>query len=503
MDADSNRPILRRLRSATRRFRKDQRGNVLMILGLSIVPLTFATGMGIDYSRAMRLQTKLNAAADAAALSAVTQSEMSRSSADACAVARRMFITQMSGLDGLVLDPTDADELSITITDSASGTGGGTSTACTSSGSSSGTTASFSRTASVSYHALSKNAFAGILGMSTLAIHGSSKAYSAVAPNIDFYLMLDTSPSMLLPATTSGLSSLLAATGDCTFACHQTNLVYNDPANKNNGKLPKYDPTKPANTEIYCTGPNKTNCIDYYQLARNKGIILRTDLVTTAVQDLTGVASSTAAKNKAQYRMGLFDFDYQFRTIWPLSKSSDGRWVDASMPTVQSHVADAKVLVYSENNNRVYNVSDNDTATKQVAAFNAMTKLMPNPGNGTNSSGDTPQEILFVITDGMRDESRPGGKPEGPFNTNVCDTIKAKGIRIAILNTQYLPDSASGTWSINNVKTPYLSPTDKITPALQQCASPGLFYQVTTDGDISAALTSLFQQAVATAHLTQ
>jgi len=59
------------------------------------------------------------------------------------------------------------------------------------------------------------------------------------------------------------------------------------------------------------------------------------------------------------------------------------------------------------------------------------------------------------------------------------------------------------SWSISNVKTPYLSPTDNITPALTACASPGLFYQVTTDGDISSALGLLFQKAVASARLTQ
>ena len=37
------------------RLRADQRGNVLLITGLSILFLTFVTGMGIDYSRAMRL----------------------------------------------------------------------------------------------------------------------------------------------------------------------------------------------------------------------------------------------------------------------------------------------------------------------------------------------------------------------------------------------------------------------------------------------------------------
>src|SRR3546814_10144646 len=54
---------------------------------------------------------------------------------------------------------------------------------------------------------------------SDLTISGSSTSNAAKAPFIDFYLLLDTSPSMLLPSTSAGLSAMRAATG-CAFACH-------------------------------------------------------------------------------------------------------------------------------------------------------------------------------------------------------------------------------------------------------------------------------------------
>jgi hypothetical protein len=38
---------------------------------------------------------------------------------------------------------------------------------------------------------------------------------------------------------------------------------------------------------------------------------------------------------------------------------------------------------------------------------------------------------------------------------------------------------------------------------MESCASPGMFFSVTTDGDITAAMQTLFQQAVATVRLTQ
>jgi len=38
---------------------------------------------------------------------------------------------------------------------------------------------------------------------------------------------------------------------------------------------------------------------------------------------------------------------------------------------------------------------------------------------------------------------------------------------------------------------------------MESCASPGLFFQVTTDGDITAAMQTLFQEAVSSARLSQ
>lgn len=474
------RRLVRTVCSVATDIRRDRRGNVLMIVGLALVPLTFSAGMAVDYSRAMRLQTKLNADADAAALAAVTRPMMNQSSSVACTTARNMFVGQSTGISGLNFSASDPAQLAISVTDSASANGGGTTSTC--SAASTATTASYSRTARVTYHATSQNAFGGILGLSALPIHGSATAYSAVAPDIDFYVMIDTSPSMLLPATSAGLSAMTAATNGCAFACHQTSTSASNPG-----------------------GTSLVNGVywDYYQIARNANIVLRTDLVAVAVQDLTTMATTTAQNNNAEYRMGLSDFDYMFRQIWPMA-AVNGFNVDSDLATVSSHVADAQVVIYCTNNQRICGTNDNDTGSNYTTAFTGvLTKLPTLSGNGTKASGDTPQAMLFIITDGMRDELTGGTRYIGPIPTSQCTTIKNRGIRIAILNTRYLPESASDGWSIANVRTPYLTPTDLITPALTACASPGLFYQVTTDGDISAALGTLFQTAVASARLTQ
>ena len=76
--------------------------------------------------------------------------------------------------------------------------------------------------------------------------------------------------------------------------------------------------------------------------------------------------------------------------------------------------------------------------------------------------------------------------------------MKNRGIRIALLYTEYLP-LPTNSW-YNTWISPW-QPT--IATNLQSCASSGLYFKITTDGDISTAMQALFEQAVATARLTQ
>ena len=465
--------ILARVRSLLR----DPRGNVLLLFGLAVVPLTFATGMGIDYSQAMRLQTKLNAAADAAALAAVSGSMMQQSSANACTVARNMFVQQASNLSGLVLDTNNASQLIITIRDSTSPTASTTSTC--SSGSVS-TTASYARTATVRYVAKSLNSFGGILNMLTLPVQGTSQANSAVAPNIDFYVALDTSPSMAIAATQNGIDTMVANTsaqgGGCAFACHQTQPNSSDNA---------------GNPIDSSTG----RPIDNYALARRLNVVLRTDLVTRAAANLMDVAATTSQTNGAAYRMSVSTFDTVFRTVQ--SMTSD-------LAAAKTKAAATSMQVVCQENQLVCGTNNNDMNTNFTAMQSGLTGILTPPGDGTRVAGDRPQGVIFIVTDGVRDEAlgslRWIGQLERPSTTDpqICESAKAGGYRIAILYTSYLPLTTNSFY--NTYVAPFQS---QISPNLKACASPGLFYEVSTGGDISAALAQLFQSAVATAHLTK
>ena len=83
------------------RLLRNRRGNVSMMYALVAPILVFAGGAAIDYGRAAQIHTKLNAAADAAALAALTPSMLRQSTSVAHAAAVNMFTGLADGISGL------------------------------------------------------------------------------------------------------------------------------------------------------------------------------------------------------------------------------------------------------------------------------------------------------------------------------------------------------------------------------------------------------------------
>ncbi len=176
------------------------------------------------------------------------------------------------------------------------------------------------------------------------------------------------------------------------------------------------------------------------------------------------------------------------------------------------------VMEYYANNEECGNAActtnggGGDYATSFSNALGAMNTIMPNPGQGTNVAGDTPQEVLFLVTDGVEDdlaascsEPETSGRCQAPINPALCTTIKNRGIRIAILYTDYY-QVTSNTWYED-----WIAPFNPAPPAqsqiatnLQACASPGLYYDAGVDAtNLGGDLQALFNTVVQTAHLTQ
>jgi Flp pilus assembly protein TadG len=474
------------LRVWMRRFSRDRRGNVAMIFALSIIPIMFFAGMGLDFAAATQKRVKLNAAADSAALAAVAPGMMSQPDASAITAAQNMFTAQASAVPQLNIN---ASQPTVTVTHTG-----------------------LARNVNVSYTANSINAFPNVLGLLTggtaqqyWGISGSAQASSTIPPDINFYLLLDNSPSMALAATTAGITTMnnnTTAQNGCAFGCHETNPTASDVAGNPtvNGKQ-----------------------IDNYTLAKNLGVTLRIQNVAAATQSLMTSAQQYQTSNSqfnVAYNMAIFTFaNAGIDPVFPSGCTVSSCTPSNNLSAAGTAASAVDVIVVCSNNylgpyqNGACQNNNSDEDTEFDTAMSQMNTLMPNPGTG--SSNSTPQEVLFIVTDGVEDkklsdtwqtickETETGSRCQQEFDTQLCTTIKNRGIFIAILYTVYEPLPASGNGS-NSWYNSYVAPYQtKIGPNLQSCASPGLYFAVTTDQDISTAMTALFQASVATARLTQ
>jgi Flp pilus assembly protein TadG len=464
--------IVTRLTALISRFRHGRDANIAVIFALAMVPCIYLLGMTLDYTQAVRKRSQLNAAADAAAIAAVTPAMMSQSNSAAQAAALKVFNATASNLPGL--------SSAVTPTVTVSNVG-------------------LVRNVVVSYSAGSTNNFPSLLGPTAWPIGGSSSASASGAPNINFYLLLDDSPSMAIAANQNDINTLIANTPNqvdsgtnakgCGFACHESH-----PSSDNLGN--------PYGE-------------DNYALARSLKLTLRIDLVAQAVASLMTTAQAKEKQNNNTYAAAIYTFDNQVNTIYAPSGLPTTDLSTAATQTANN----IQVLEVYDNNCLTKSNCNSDTDTNLEGALQSINNTMPTPGTGTTQTGDTPQEVVFLVTDGVDDEivtsasacsqtalSLGSGnyRCQQPIDTAMCTTIKNRGIRIAVLYTEYL-QLTSNSWYNDHIAQIDNPSPDKGTIAqnLQSCASPNLFYDVQSGGDITAALTNLFLLVVNTAaHLT-
>jgi Flp pilus assembly protein TadG len=246
------------------RFRGNSKGNVAVIFAIACIPILTAVGCAVDYSLAVRMRSKMQAAADAASVGAISQSSPGYTAAEA-----------MSSDGSVAAGVTDANNIFM------SNLCGPTPTGCTNvTGYSNLTvTPTVTKTGSkltsvVNFTAQVPATFLRVIGYQTLGISGTSSSSAAMSTYLDFYLTLDVSGSMGLPSTpgVNGEEGRLAQVNPdnkvqyptgCTLACHfapQNSACVNPP-----GTPPTNPPANPPTTTTSYTQQYNTNnyCMGY------------------------------------------------------------------------------------------------------------------------------------------------------------------------------------------------------------------------------------------------
>lgn len=427
------------------RLRSDRSGQVAYLFALLVVPMLCASGAALDYSRARALQVRLDAALDAAVLSVASRKSNSFDEAEVKRVLSRQFRAYVDALPkGTRLAPGDV-----------------------------GFDAQVLATAKgpeirASYTALVDTTLTRLMKFDAMQLSGSAAASRNYAAYIDFHLLLDNSPSMGLAATDAEIQRLIALTASqpadhrrsCAFACHEKVMA---------GGVAVGD-----------------DLSDNYYVAKRNNVKLRIDNLREATQQLVDTAKKDE-KLDNQYRMAIYTFSDVFQKLAPLSDNLDQVKIDAG------NIA----LAYT---------AASFSQTSYIRALPKIAAEIPDGGDGRTAA--SANRFLFFVTDGMQDAPTDGkllGKYDmavdaqrfiGAIDPKLCQSIKARGIRIGVIYTKYLP------LPMNDFYNKYSAPFEKAVPDnLQACASDDLFFTVSTNEDIGVAMKALFKKSVSAVRL--
>jgi hypothetical protein len=241
---------------------------------------------------------------------------------------------------------------------------------------------------------------------------------------------------------------------------------------------------------------------------------LRTDAESLAAQSVISTAYSIQNKyagmpNAPMYQMQFFTFNLNNPVAITKDASNNSSPFGTMTPVTNLLNKGAPPVVVPNlpgngywTNQKNQTVSTNNFDTDLGAMLGGMQSILPaSTGAGTQAS---PQSVLIIITDGMSganstssEMTRPTSRPARRSRNTPASPFSIRNICQKRSTTQ----RANFTDLANNT-------VPKIQGALQQCATQNsdgtyLMQTVSTNGDVSAALNTLFAMAVQTARLVQ
>lgn len=262
---------------------------------------------------------------------------------------------------------------------------------------------------------------------------------------MDFYFLLDVSESMNIAADATEREKLKKISGSingrpCAFACHTAEPEHG------HGPISVYDMNR--NNPPWEGGP-----------ARLRIDVLR-EAFSTAINNLLSI-NADKSKNLT-IRISTAGFS---ETFSPGVIGSDN----------------VKELTDS--------LAFSDIASKHTDTSWALKKFTGMLGPQYDGSApEKPEKVAVFITDGLNDV---GDFQTGPVDVTYCNRIKAKGIKLAVLEIKYVADYGEGFF-LSRVAPKY----PLLSPALMMCASPGYYYLATDSRQASEKLAGLANDIV-------
>jgi len=435
---------------------------------IAIVPILGSAGMAVDFSRAMDLKSKLQDAADMAVLGSIaersagvaqavgmtTNGPVPLSEAEAEAFFKAQSGGALSGVaeEGTEVEKAASQDVKLDLV-KASVTKDGKDIK-----------------AKLTYQVTLKTSFLRIIGKDSITVSGSASAVYQTQSFMDFYMLLDNTPSMGVAATPADVDKMITATKNvsdagsrnCAFACH---IV------AENGDI---------------------NANSNYFVAKTNGVAIRIDVVAKAVKALTDEAERQQSYAN-QFRMAAYTFGETAQDVKLLKVAE----LTADLSKVKTGTQNIKLMSIP------YQGYNNDQQTSFDSALTKINAEISAPGSGTTSAN--PEKVVFFVSDGVGDSNKPkgctkkltGSRCQEPIDITYCKTLKDRGIKIAVLYTTYLP-LPNNSW-YNSWIAPFQT---EIGTRMQDCASPGFYFEVSPTQGIETAMKALFNKVIRTPRLT-
>ncbi len=387
-----------------RRLAQDRRGNVLMLTGFLLVPVIGFIGFCADYGTALADKAKLDAASDAAAIVAINTAQTvlsgggawSTANSQAIAAAQAAFRANAGSIAFAALPTPNVAMPQPT---------------------------GLQVSATVSYNTSTATQFSKVLGMSSIAVAGTSVATLTMPTYQNYYVLLDISQSMGIAATPTDMGNLYKRSaglgllrGGCVFACHNTQEMgaAKDPYSM---EFVAHDPSFGA------------------------PITLRLDSAMSAVQDMILNAQASQANSQAGggasnlIQIGLYTMS-GFAAVSPTASDMPSPPTDPNMlniisnptsnftsllpmaatPSSSPFTSATPAVDLGDNNGSVgYGDSYFSNALNQF--YNNVLSLT---NNGSGATPATPQNFVIIVTDGVDDE----------YSTSCTDTHCTKAFEL-------------------------------------------------------------------------
>lgn len=325
--------------------------------------------------------------------------------------------------------------------------------------------------AALDYEIKVRTIFGEILGIDTVTLTGSTAATWEQPKPVDYYLLLDNTPSMGIGATLEDISILeedpiVTQLGGrkCAFACHTTEEV-------------------PIGQEG-----------NTYKRARELGVTLRTDVVREAASKLLDTARSTQLF-PGQFRFAAYSFG-EINTAGTLTEISA---LSANYSQKHNELQQYQLMQAKPNG-----VVEDHYPSRFDIIFGQLSTIIAR--NEKDFDSDDPERIIFFVSDGILEEARAnfpncekGSAPDDcrqPIDPASCQSLKMNGVKIAALYTTYVP--IDDPW----VQNEFLKWSHEVPERMKACASPGLFFEVGPHEGISEAMTELFKRTLSRPRLT-